>query len=236
MPAHHHSRYLIVLFISVLSCSAAAGLVASKLYWGYWYKPPALHAVRSVRTIESFVAIWPPRTIRPRPKTGPAAFRAAARSGMRNDPSSPLGRIPAELARLGVSPRSDDAAAAKFLDPAIRVLRQRNVLAAGEPGYEQAQRFDYAYLAIARTDRSTPLLLLATRGGQVSNDHYPYYEAAFEITPAGELEPLQINHFYYDIAGLEGVTARGFAIAAFIPVSAFGVVAYCVLLTLKRAT
>jgi hypothetical protein len=47
--------------------------------------------------------------------------------------------------------------------------------------------------------------LPACLGGEVSNDHHAYYEAAFAISPTGELRLLKWRRYYYDFAGLEGI-------------------------------
>lgn len=219
--------------LAIIASCIAAGFVTSRVYWGYWYEPPNLDVIPKVRRIDSFGAVWPANTFGTQPKAGVEAFRVAAQYGNQEDPSFPLGRIPAQLASRGLSPQTSDPSATRFFGQALRILRQRHLLVAGEPGYASAQHFDSAYLALVRTDDQTPVLLFATHGGQVSNDHYPYYEGAFRVTAAGELEPLQIHRFFFDVAGLEGATAFGFAIAAGVILVPVGMVAYGILLGLK---
>ena len=58
----------------------------------------------------------------------------------------------------------------------------------------------------AEDKNKQPYLFIAANGGQVSNDHYPYYEFLFEI-PKNESTPKLIanNRFFYEIAGVEGI-------------------------------
>jgi len=48
-------------------------------------------------------------------------------------------------------------------------------------------------------------LLLALRGGQVSNDHYPFYEVLIEGANPLSFHVLHSQMFYFDVAGLEGL-------------------------------
>ena len=51
-----------------------------------------------------------------------------------------------------------------------------------------------------------PLLFIGVRGGEVSNDHHPYYEFLFSNeSSGGNLKLLSSQRFYYDVAGMEGM-------------------------------
>jgi hypothetical protein len=53
-------------------------------------------------------------------------------------------------------------------------------------------------------------LVVGLRGQQVSNDHYPYYEASYRWDGSGwELDRAQ--RYFYDIAGIEGFEAPALA-------------------------
>jgi hypothetical protein len=47
-------------------------------------------------------------------------------------------------------------------------------------------------------------VLAAVWGGEVSNDHHAYYEAAFARAPTGKLMLLGVRRYWFDFAGLEG--------------------------------
>ncbi|NJL78204.1 MAG: hypothetical protein HC917_04030 [Richelia sp. SM2_1_7] len=54
------------------------------------------------------------------------------------------------------------------------------------------------------------VLFIAANGGQISNDHYPYYEFLFEL-PKGETSAQLIanNRFFYEISGVEEILPCG---------------------------
>jgi hypothetical protein len=66
-------------------------------------------------------------------------------------------------------------------------------------GYDSNSGLHGLVVSFASSDGRT-YNLLAARGGQVSNDHYPYYEALFD--DQGNL--LRSQMFYFDVAGMEG--------------------------------
>ena len=74
----------------------------------------------------------------------------------------------------------------------------------GERGYPDARTLSgIAVEAVGRDGR--PLLFVGARGGEVSNDHHPYYEFLFTTDPTGGvLRLLFYQRFYYDVAGVEG--------------------------------
>jgi hypothetical protein len=66
------------------------------------------------------------------------------------------------------------------------------------------------------------LLFVALRGGEVSNDHRPYYEVLYAPQPSGPPRLLSAKRFFFDVAGMEGAEFpgffRGFAIIGLIAV------------------
>jgi hypothetical protein len=86
-----------------------------------------------------------------------------------------------------------------------QVLNESGRLEDGEPGYDHAKELSGIVVeAIGRDGR--PLLFVGVRGGEVSNDHHPYYEFVFtRDSAAGHLKLVSTQHFYYDLAGIEGL-------------------------------
>jgi hypothetical protein len=86
-----------------------------------------------------------------------------------------------------------------------QVLDETGLLEKGEPGYTTAKELSGMVVeALGRDDRS--LVFVGVRGGQVSNDHYPYYEFLFTTDlPDGQLKLLSSQRFYFDVAGSEGL-------------------------------
>ena len=100
-------------------------------------------------------------------------------------------------------------------------LEKTELLYEGKPGYNGEFTSDSAsgdlvskgdgkrlegIVVEAEDKNQQPYLFIAANGGQVSNDHYPYYEFLFEI-PKNESTPKLIanNRFFYEVAGVEGI-------------------------------
>ena len=60
-------------------------------------------------------------------------------------------------------------------------------------------------------------LFVGVDGGQVSNDHYPYYEFLFHL-PGQDAQPVLVSHhrLFYDVAGFEGMEWWGAWLAFFL--------------------
>lgn len=61
-------------------------------------------------------------------------------------------------------------------------------------------------VAVQALDKSgTPFLFIGLRGGQISNDHYPFYEILFRGNKeSSEFDLIRSQVFYFDVAGMEG--------------------------------
>ncbi len=94
---------------------------------------------------------------------------------------------------------------AERLLTAYRLLEDSGRLEDGAPGYDNARKL--RGILVEATDRDGRRLLFAgVSGGEVSNDHYPYYEFLFADEPAGgPARLLSFQRFYYDVAGMEGI-------------------------------
>jgi hypothetical protein len=126
------------------------------------------------------------------------------------------GRVLRELKyRQVLSAEFREIPAAQLVD-LHQILDDTGRLEDGEPGYTDAKKLSGIVVeALGRDGR--PLLFVGTRGGQVSNDHYPYYEFLFTSdSHGGPLKLLSFKRFYYDVAGVEGVEWP-----AFLPIFSF---------------
>jgi hypothetical protein len=91
------------------------------------------------------------------------------------------------------------------LESLYQVLDESGLLEAGEPGYSKAKNLRGLVVeALGRDGR--PLLFVAAQGGEISNDHYPFYEFLFTSdSPGGSLKLLSSVRFYYDVDGIVGL-------------------------------
>lgn len=112
-------------------------------------------------------------------------------------------RILVELDRRNLLP----AAFATTLDglPELyQLIQDSGVLATSSPGYDSSARL--GGIAVDAFDKAgNRVLVLGLTGGQLSNDHYPYYEMVFRgQKAAAETSFARSQCFYYDAAGMEG--------------------------------
>jgi hypothetical protein len=91
-----------------------------------------------------------------------------------------------------------------YLQPAEiqQQLRVARALVPGDPGYPDATCLSGAAVEVEDAQGGVTLVV-GLRGRQVSNDHYPYYEATLRRAVDGwRLE--RVQRFFYDVAGMEG--------------------------------
>src|SRR5262249_60800422 len=94
---------------------------------------------------------------------------------------------------------------AEGLDGLYQILEATGRLEGGEPGYSDAKRLGGIAVEALGAD-GRPLLFVGVQGGEVSNDHHPYYEFLFTTdSPGAPSKLLSFQRFYYDVAGIEGL-------------------------------
>jgi hypothetical protein len=91
------------------------------------------------------------------------------------------------------------------LDGLYQALLATGRLEASEPPYTNGKQLGGIVVeAISRDGR--PVLFVGAHGGEVSNDHHPYYEFLFARDANGRpAQLLSFQRFYYDVAGIEGI-------------------------------
>ncbi len=88
-------------------------------------------------------------------------------------------------------------------------LNRCGVLVPSSPGYDSAKSLR-GICSEFNDGHGSDLVFFGLRGGQVSNDHYPYYEILFDRTAGGDLKLIESQMFYFDVAGMEGMEWQGF--------------------------
>jgi hypothetical protein len=96
------------------------------------------------------------------------------------------GRVLRALKERRALPARARGIPAERLRGLYQVLNETGRLEAGEPGYPDAKKLSGIVVeALGRDGR--PLLFVGVCGGEVSNDHHPYYEFLFTIdSPGGQ--------------------------------------------------
>jgi len=182
-------------------------IVFSKYYWGYFFHRPAVLAeLKDVTKVVSIIPVATEQT-----PTGEYHFVANADSSItdriayaRKDPYYSLDeRILVYLEEKYLLPEG----IATSLDPYANLydlLLETGLLAKAQGGYTSAGLLR-GVIVEARNTSGSQLVFLSATGGQVSNDHYPCYEMAFERRPqSDQLTFIRGQRFFFDVAGIEG--------------------------------
>jgi len=146
------------------------------------------------------------------------------------------GRLFEHLLLRGLDPMAAPADASLQATDLHRLLSVGGVLRHGQPGYDHATCVAGAAVEV-KDENGTASLVLGLHGQQVSNDHYPYYEATFRRGD-GTWQLQRVQTFFYDVAGIEG--AEWPVLHGFFAIVAFGCVAvlalpYSALRRLRRS-
>ena len=201
-------RKVAALYGSALLLAVAIGFVTaiaiSRHYWGYWLSPPgALPEVATLGSVDRVVAFqtqnsggFAPVLVAREPEN------LKERLGRMRDSSAefdePLFRA-LESKRLLPEVSSSTSPKLTLLGPALVSSRR---LVPSESGYHSERTF-WGYLVIGTSIAGETLWLVSCAGGQLSNDHYPWYDFAFRKS-GKDLQLVNEQHYFYDAAGMEG--------------------------------
>jgi hypothetical protein len=194
--------FLVLSFISLI-----AAIAISKIYWGYYFvRPEPLEEFDKVVQIN---AVIPVRAILDKnlkykfEKSGYFSPKTVLRN-INEDPYYSLVERPLlTLTNRGLF-SSEHSEYNGELSDYYKVILQNNCLVKPEPGYDRAGMLN-GVIVLAKDALEEVYILMSLKGGESSNDHYPYYEFAFhEQNETGKLELLNSQIFFYDLAGFEG--------------------------------
>ncbi|MEW5884343.1 MAG: hypothetical protein AB1725_09005 [Armatimonadota bacterium] len=183
--------------------SLAMALVVSKLYWGYWVsRPPLLPLAQEIGELQTLTFV---RTVNGQfEPTNPPEHLSAKQQDWVDDYMHLEERflfMPEVYANIRRLPPTS----AERLNPYRRALLESRLLAKSAKGYDSAAGIR-GVVAEYRDPQGRPRVFLGLRGGQVSNDHYPFYEMVL-AREGGSVKVLAKQRFFYDVAGIEGAEA-----------------------------
>lgn len=213
-----------------------ASIFISKSYWGYYFNPPELppkveefEKIRSITPVSSIkrnngrriFKIDTSNSCIKEIQSGAENLKSSCGTGKCNTEYCDSSRIILSLSEKGKLPKNTSYISPEKLNSLYNYLESTELLYKGEPGYNgeltpdsvsgdlvskgDGKRLE-GIVVEAEDKNKQPLLFIAANGGQVSNDHYPYYEFLFEL-PDNKSTPKLIanNRFFYEIAGVEGI-------------------------------
>ena len=196
---------LVAVVMVVVAFLVSIGI--SKAYWGYFISPPGLLSkVSKIAKVQSIIPFKTESNDSGEHKLIPdntyslsdsVAFAKKYGDDCRSE------RILIELERRSLLP-SAFAATLDRLPKLYALIQSSGVLVNSDEGYDSSAQL--RGIAVDAIDKSGGrLVFLALTGGQLSNDHYPYYELLFaETKDDSGLSFVRAQHFFYDAAGMEG--------------------------------
>jgi hypothetical protein len=188
----------VVLLTACGSCSAT-----SRLYWGYWFGlPSASWMLSSIASVERFTTF--DCCDAGVGSSGRQAVRMGAELELYGSGHWPRHNLPAALVKQRLQPTTANEVPAPVLASVRRSLESNGALIEGGPGYPFAKTL-WGHVAVGQRTHGGSVVIAALWGGEVSNDHRPYYEALLATLPTGELQLLEVRQYWFDVAGLEGL-------------------------------
>ena len=200
------TAYCLVAVVAVI-VAFLVSIVLSKFEWGYFFaRPDVLSEVGEIARVNAVVPV-----ITQTNESGKRVFVADAdysfseriASGKADSYYCLDARILIELERRNLLPEAP-ATHLDELPDVYSLVQASGMLETSEPGYDSASGLR-GVVVDAVDSSGDRLLFLGLKGGQVSNDHYPYYEVLFR-QPKGVsgLSFARGQRFFYDLAGMEG--------------------------------
>lgn len=182
-------------------------IYCSKLYWGYYFsRPPVFEETNTFDKVPAvvFIQINTDDTGRHSltSDSGGTFSRISIPTGWQN-PYAISERILDDLANRYLLPTKPAQTFDGFPD-LVALIHKSGVLVPSEKGYNSAHQM--SGVAVRALDKSgSPFLFIGLRGGQESNDHYPFYEMLFRgNNDSSEFHLIRSQVFYFDVAGMEG--------------------------------
>lgn len=201
-----------VAILCLAIVAAGAGVVFSRVYWGYWTRPPSIalwvHELRSVDAL-GFVACAPDQPARVE-RVSASEVHASGASYNESPRDYPGYQLLAalELAGTALPQATVSAADGQRLCDA---LFESGAVVKGDPGYEYASSVR-GFVVTGPTASGARAWIWSAIGGEVSNDHHPVYDLEFS-----DASVLTRSHVYFeDVAGIEGARWHLVAIVVFL--------------------
>ena len=199
-----------LLLAGSLALAFLGAIVLSKHYWGYFFaRPGADETIVGARHVASATPVRASTDER-----GDIGFAVSDRASIdeflsysRSDHYSwPEARVLIAFDDRGLLSRSTALMSDERLSSVYALVDKTGILVDGETGYDEA-RMLRGVVVEADSVEGAPLLVVAAKGSEVSNDHYPYYELIFSQDSQSETGWRLISHrrFFFDVAGIEGM-------------------------------
>jgi hypothetical protein len=211
----HAAGILLSVTCGTMGLAFLAAIFVSKELWGYYlYRPSLDSRIVNARRVLSVTIVntAPVGTARTLVPDNSFSIDKRIEYGRANNYYSLGERALIALKDEGRLPASPPPMSPDRLAQLYSKLAGTGRLEAGEPGYERAMDLRGVVIEAESADGGL-LVFVGIQGGEVSNDHYPYYEFLFSGSgPEDDRRLLSAQRFYFDVAGIEGMEWPAFLI------------------------
>jgi hypothetical protein len=182
-------------------------ITISKAYWGYWFSPPAfLSEVNGVAQVQAIAFFKTQRDTQNPVIVNDDKYPLSEQlaSAKKYSENALTGRVLLELDRRNLIPPNHTATLAGLPD-LYSTIQSSGMLERSSDGYNSSAALWGIAVDAIGTSPGERLVFLCVQGGQLSNDHYPYYELLFRGKPdSSQLTFVRGQRYFYDAAGMEG--------------------------------
>jgi hypothetical protein len=217
------TRWLLLGTAATLLLAFVTSAVWSRCYWGYFFtRPSTAEAVRGLAAVHGISVVeCDLSTVRPQCSLSSERSVTEAITSCRKDPYYCLkGRIAVGSADAGLLPPNPSPITNDTLRQVEAAFADRSLLVPSDDGYD-GNRGLGGIVATGQSLDGEPVIAVGFSGGQVSNDHHPYYELRLSVAEHA-VHVLRRSVFFFDVAGVEGLEWR----QAFIGGSILGLTAW----------
>jgi hypothetical protein len=206
-------RGVVMLLLAALA-SMAVGMGVSYYYWGYpTSPPPILPEISMLRSVDSMSYVDELDA-----QSGKATFKPIDQEILANRHDWSLDdtwRVPLMLHDRGIRLDQAQAISLQHASALWEAADRAGLLIEGSAGYPDTKTL-FGHIGTGRLNDGREIAFATVGGYQYSNDHYPYYEFVAELR-GGRAMIINSQWYYFDIAGIEGMTWVAPAVVCFVP-------------------
>jgi hypothetical protein len=199
------------------SLSLTLGIVCSLLYWRYPFRPPALLSeLREISVVEQLSEVGGLNPARGMLNIVQVAGLPAGSTVLRNTDyvDNPTYRILRHLRAHNIGIELFEPLSAELAYSVWRAADEAGMLLDGSPERTNTKTLN-GFIGIARLKNGSRIAFATLAGDEYSNDHYPYYEFVIRLDDP-KVRIVNLQWFYFDIAGMEGMTWEGVAVVSYL--------------------
>jgi hypothetical protein len=215
--------------------AVTCGIVGSWYYWHYPFRPPPLLAeLRSISAVVQLSAVNDLNPERDAPPQIDPLFAVPPPNSpwMPQTEIDPLERILLDLYTRKIGIESAEPVSQELLNSIWQAADRAGLLFDGTPERTNTKSLR-GHVGIARLKNGNQIAFATLTGDEYSNDHYPYYELVVYLDDP-KFEVANSLWFFYDVAGIEGMSWERLAAGSFVFLGPISIVLQLISAAMKQ--